>query len=173
MNTIILTGNINIGKSSSLYKEYSSFSDSIKKLFGGIICLPEFNDSKKFYIVNELSTENKYYLNPDLSVSNLKDSISIGPFLLSMRSLNRMNEAIKKDIDSDLLVVIDEFGKIELKENGLFPGIIYALKSNCDLIIIIRESILEQALNHIKKYRTDINIINIKDISSSLKAIYS
>lgn len=168
MNNIIITGDINSGKSTSLLNSLYILEKNKREKIGGIICRPYFKDNNKYYNVLELSSGNEYFLN---TYSDSEITVEIGRFKLLKSSLNKMNNAIIKDIENKKIIIIDEFGRLELNGNGLIKGILYALDSKKNLIIIIRENIIDKALKIINRPHRNTKIIK-DNIIDNLKELF-
>lgn len=154
MKSIIITGKINSGKSTTLFEAVKT----INIHFGGFICLPKYHNKKKLFLVKLLRDNTTFPLN---TLNNSENVIKIGNFFINTNAIKCMNKCIFEDTNVFNHLIIDEFGLLELQKKGIFPGIEYALLSNVNIIIIIRDFILKNALNILKYYRDNWDIIHI------------
>ncbi|OZV70724.1 nucleoside-triphosphatase [Winogradskyella aurantia] len=159
----LLTGPIRSGKTNTLQKWIQYRSD-----VDGLLC-PDDNQGKRYFF--EIKTAKRFKL--EIDRDNNHDTIVIGPFTFLNSAFNRANTYLLKAAkDTNVnYFVIDEIGKLELKNMGLHESaehIIAAHKkgSNTHLVLVVRDTLLEQVIAHynITNYQT----ITTKDLQTNL-----
>ena len=77
----------------------------------------------------------------------------VGDYTISREGISFACEAIKQAVESRCdLVVIDEFGPLELFGGGLLPAVELALGSPADVLIVVRSSLKEALKKHFAGY---------------------
>lgn len=143
----ILTGPIRSGKTSAIYECSYKRND-----VDGVLC-PDNLDGQRYFL--KIKSKEKLKLQVKKEIVN--DTISVGPFLFLKSTFTRINEFLikigKEKLSSYL--VIDELGKLELKNEGLHYAAsrlipLYENDKNYHLVLIIRDYLLEEILKHYK-----------------------
>lgn len=102
---------------------------------------PTLRDGKK-YIVNCKTQEiHPFELEPDSGILG----ISIGRYLLSPESFDSAELWTKDQLNTHNVIIIDELGKLELKDKGfhdLFSGILLDQKPDQIIIAVVRKSLV-------------------------------
>lgn len=153
----ILSGKVNSGKTTAI-------SEWSKKIFncGGIL-QPKINGKR--FLVDIRTGEKKL-----LSVSDQtakRDVISVGKYSFSYSAFDWAQKVLRKEmVNEPPWLIIDEYGKLELKGLGLEPVIGMLIDSiskskRTDLIIVIREYLVD---NFLKKYELPAQIINKENL---------
>lgn len=150
---IILSGPVHTGKSTALHRWVQHQKTHENKVICGLLN-PEIDGAKRF-----IDIRNGQFFKMD-STGN-EDSISIGKYRFSASAFQRARNVLltSAQVKSDILI-IDEIGKLELKNEGLEPAVSSVLKradgqSFKTLILVIRDWLLEEAvLNYgLKNYK--------------------
>lgn len=147
----ILTGAIRTGKTTALLNWITDRNDA-----DGLLC-PADDNGKRFF----LKVKSKESFSLEVNSDNVKDTITIGSFRFLKSAFDEANHFLSS-MSSEMknqYLIIDELGKLELKSQGLHPAAEclihnYIHNSNQHLIIVVRESLLEEITNHynISKY---------------------
>jgi nucleoside-triphosphatase THEP1 len=152
----LLTGPIRSGKTGTLQQWIQSRSD-----VDGLLC-PDDDQGKRYFF--EIKTSKRFKL--EIDRDNNHDSIVIGPFTFLNSAFNRANTYLLKAAkDTNVnYFVIDEIGKLELKNSGLHTSAEYIIAahkkgSNTDLILVVRDTLLQQVIAHY-------NIVNYQIITT-------
>jgi nucleoside-triphosphatase THEP1 len=142
----ILTGAIRTGKTTALLDWCKNRNDA-----DGVLC-PDDDKGKRYFL--NIKSKDTYPLaaNSDTEDHNI---ISIGPFQFLKSSFQNANDYLLHSNDkSDYsYLVVDELGKLELKNIGLHNSaksiIIQHENSNSHhLILVVRESLLNNIIEH-------------------------
>ncbi len=151
----IITGQVKSGKTTYLRKLISSLNN-----VGGII---QIADGKKRFFV-DISSNDKIELT---SQSINEDTFNIGNFIFRRSAFSWAKEKLELSIKNEhKIIAIDEFGLLELHDEGLepiFSEIIDQTKSKIDLklLVVVREKLLNDFL---KKFNLNDNEIKIEKI---------
>ncbi len=140
----ILAGDIRSGKTSAL-KEWVPTWDSVK----GILC-PDDEEERKY--LHNIETEERF----PLEVAEKSDNtISVGRFHFLEDSFKIANYILIKTFDEyDFeFLVLDELGKLELKEEGVHHAAKYIIdnyESNDDknLLLVVRTNLVKDIIAH-------------------------
>jgi len=88
----------------------------------------------------------------------------IGPFFFIPRGLKKAEGIILRGKESELLI-IDEVGPLELKEQGIWPSLNQVLRQlNKNILLVIRENIMEDFLKLVDKKKVRLFNSHHKDI---------
>ncbi len=132
---LILSGPIQSGKTTSLIKNFSK-SDSV----GGFIC-PDVLGSRMIYFAD-------YRRLVPFQLVELDNAISIGKFKFDENIFSKAYDLLVNPITLEKeIVVVDEIGPLELKEQGYYQALIMLIdnwrkKENGTLILVIREHLI-------------------------------
>lgn len=140
----IVSGKIESGKSSFLYSWIENKSN-----IGGILCLKDSNYIRHIY---DIKSKDVFRI----QTNNIDETtISIGRFHFLKSAFEKANIILKKAcIHQDTgFIIIDELGKLELKNKGLHPSaklIIEKTRNNESLhsILVIRTTLFNSVLKH-------------------------
>ncbi|WP_339752852.1 nucleoside-triphosphatase [uncultured Winogradskyella sp.] len=158
----ILTGDIRTGKTTALLDWCKNRND-----VDGVLC-PDDEKGKRYFL--NIKSKDTYPLaaNSDTKDHNI---ISIGPFQFLKSSFQNANDYLLKSNDQRdyLYLVVDELGKLELKNIGLHDSaksIIAQHKNRKShhLILVVRESLLNDIIEHYQIYIYE--VINKEDLES-------
>ena len=143
----IISGPIRSGKTTRLLDWCKDRSN-----VGGILT-PDINNlrhifdvSNKSYLPFEISEE-------DISNYSASEIITIGKFVFLENAFRKMENIILQDVRKNLdWVIIDELGKLEMRDKGLSQVISKLIKDSnqiggTKIILVIRESLLEDAIH--------------------------
>jgi nucleoside-triphosphatase len=142
----ILTGDIRTGKTSALLDWCKNRND-----VDGVLC-PDDDKGKRYFL--NIKSKETYALaaHTDTKEDNI---ISIGPFQFLKSSFENANQYLihvneKRDC---LYLVVDELGKLELKNIGLDDSaksiiIQHEKDKSRHLILVVRESLLNEIIEH-------------------------
>lgn len=159
----IVTGPIRSGKSTTLYTWCVN-----QDMVDGVLCLD--NSIGKRYFLNIQSKE-EYILETDANAQD--EMISVGKFHLLQAAFDSANLYVKKICNKAAYkyLIIDELGKLELKNNGLHEAAeSVILRHETDvikhIILVVRDSLLTEIISHynISNYsvitKADLNQLN-------------
>jgi len=150
----ILTGDIRTGKTTALLEwinTSAALSGTNRNDVDGVLC-PDDDKGKRYFL--NIKSKDKYPLaaNSDTEDHNI---ISIGPFQFLKSSFQNANDYLLQSNDKReyLYLVVDELGKLELKNIGLHDSAksIIAQHENSKthhLILVVRESLLNDIIEH-------------------------
>jgi nucleoside-triphosphatase THEP1 len=144
---IILTGAKQSGKSTRLlqWSEHKSIGGFLTPIVSG----------KRMWF----SLPQKEYA-PFESVQSNDQTISIGRYHLLTSTFDQMNTHLKNQSNNlfDWLI-IDEVGPLELKGEGIYPGLTHLLNdSSVPLVLVVREGLVQQVIDKFKL--TNVEIIS-------------
>jgi nucleoside-triphosphatase THEP1 len=140
----ILTGDIRTGKTSALLNWINSRND-----VDGLLC-PDNEKGKRYFL--KVKSQKKIELEVDLES---EETISIGPYKFLKSAFDKANDflILKAKEDKSDYLIIDELGKLELKNQGLhnaaktlIPDFMYDDEKH--LILVIRTNLLNEILGH-------------------------
>lgn len=140
----ILSGEIRTGKTSAL-KNWAAQLNNVD----GLLC-PDNIEGKRYFF--ELKSKTEFVL--EVEPESDYDTIAIGPFLFLQTAFDRANTFLKTLVHSgNKYVILDELGKLELKNKGLHEAAKVLIPDFMDhkkkhLIVVIRDSLLEETLKH-------------------------
>ena len=155
----IITGPIRSGKTTYL-KKLISLLDNVE----GIIQTAD--GEKRFFI--DISSGDQIELT---SQSGNSDTFNMGNFIFRKSAFNWAKEKLEISLKKKhTIIVIDEFGLLELRGEGLeplFSEVINQTKSNTklQLLVIVRETLLQDFL---KKFNLNENEIKIEKIVDNI-----
>lgn len=155
----ILTGAIRTGKTTALLNWVKTRND-----VDGLLC-PDGENGKRYFL--KLKLQDKFPLETD---SKANDVISVGDFYFLKVAFETANRYLKTSAeDANKYLVIDELGKLELKNQGLHHSaetIIPKFKFNKQqhLILVVRDYLLTKIMEHYSL--SNYAIINIKDLNA-------
>ena len=151
----IITGKIRSGKTTYLRKLISSL-DNVE----GIIQIAD--EEKRFFV--DISSGDQMELT---SQSRNSDTFNMGNFIFSKSAFTWAKEKLEMSLKSKhATIVIDEYGLLELNEEGLepfFSKIINKIKANSDqkLLVVVREGLLKDFLRIFNLNEDDVKIKRI------------
>ncbi|MBU2939160.1 nucleoside-triphosphatase [Lacinutrix sp. C3R15] len=142
----ILTGKIRTGKTTTLLDWISNRSD-----VDGLLC-PDGEDGKRYFFKIKANETFKLETEAELETENV---IKIGSYIFLESAFVKANDYLISVASKTKCkyVIIDELGKLELKNEGLHrsaEALISSFKSNTiqHLILVIRDYLLEDILIH-------------------------
>lgn len=143
----ILTGDIRTGKTSALLDWIKSRTD-----VDGLLC-PDNSDGKRYFL--RIKNNEEFPLEVDKEIEG--EVVAIGKFKFLKSSFKKANDYLISSLDENNLkyTIIDELGKLELKNEGLheaakrlIPKFIHNKKHH--LIVVVRQSLVSDILQHYK-----------------------
>lgn len=158
----LLTGPIRSGKTGALQQWVQSRND-----VDGLLC-PDDDLGKRYFL--EIKTAKRFKL--EIDSDNNNGTITIGPFTFLKSAFKRANTYLlkaAKDTNANYFV-IDEIGKLELKNIGLHESSEHTIAahkkdSNTHLILVVRDTLLEQVIAHYNI--TNYQIITTKELRTN------
>ena len=155
---IILTGPVQSGKTTWLMNWLSVRND-----VSGFLC-PDIEGIRHFYQI-----EGKIMLPLEVNEPTKESTIEIGRFVFFKKTFDVAKEwLINSDLSAVKWIVIDEIGKLELKDQGFEPEFSYFLNrvsgmsDQVSLIIVVRDYLLAQVC---QKYVFDgAEIFQVRDV---------
>ena len=149
----ILAGPVRTGKTSALLEWCYNRNDA-----DGVVC-PDNKNGKRYFL--NIKSKETYILEIEAEAKSDK-IVSIGPFHFLKKAFDKANEYLINLIDKDgySYIIIDELGKLELQNQGLYfaskkliQDFMYHDKQH--LIVVVRKSLLDRIINHfdILKYQ--------------------
>jgi nucleoside-triphosphatase THEP1 len=149
---VVVSGEINIGKTTALQQWLST--NHHYKITGFLT--PKTLQERIF-----LKIDSNTYLKM-LAEEDESDSLNIGKYKFSISSFNDITNYTLKSLESKPdFVVLDEIGPLELKGLGFHELLKSLLSSDSNLILVIRNTLLEDIIQHYKLYEYDLEIIEI------------
>ena len=151
----IITGKIRSGKTTFLKHNISEL-----KNVGGIL-QPTVGEDRFFEDIN--TSESQIIT----SQKESKETFRLGRFLFYRKSFSWAKEKLEKTlVDGTEIIVIDEYGLLELNDKGLEPivsAIIEFVQSENDkkAIIIIRESLVDEFIRKFNLSEEDVEITRV------------
>jgi nucleoside-triphosphatase THEP1 len=151
-NIVIVTGPVHSGKSTSL-GAWAKLKLEEGALIGGI--LNPSIDGEKWFISPEFNTRRM------MSARDNEKDIRVGKYRFSATAFEWAKELLHPtpDVNYDYFI-IDEIGKLELKNTGLEPAIksvfhVFGKKTQTTVIAVVRESLVEQVIDsyNLKNYK--------------------
>jgi nucleoside-triphosphatase THEP1 len=149
---VVVSGEINIGKTTALQQWLST--NHHYKITG---FLTPKNLQERLFLKIDNNTHLKM-----LAEEDELDSLNIGKYKFSISSFNEITNYTLKSLDSKPdFVVLDEIGPLELKGLGFDELLKSLLSSDSNLILVIRNTLLEEIIQHYHLYKYDLEIIEI------------
>jgi len=151
---VIITGGKNTGKSTFLYELCQNCQCS------GVICLPVFENGVKIGsdAINLRNGKKKIFARVK-NKANF-EGIETNEYIISREGMKHAIEAIEEGIGENLLV-IDEIGHIEMKNDGYYEVIKKVMQQE-NMIMVVRKSILNDFL---KKFPENYFILEMNGIA--------
>ncbi|WP_299110883.1 nucleoside-triphosphatase [uncultured Winogradskyella sp.] len=157
----ILSGDIRSGKTTALLNWVEGRND-----VDGLLC-PDGENGKRFFL--NIKSKQQFELEVE---SESEDTITIGSFHFLKSSFKRANEFLMLMLmaPAKMFLVIDELGKLELKNQGLhdpatllIPKFINNTKQH--LILVVRTSLYDETIQHygIENHKR----ITVKDLAEN------
>ena len=146
----ILTGDIRTGKTTALLEWVSGITD-----VDGVLC-PDGENGKRYFL--KIKSQEKFELEVEFESEK---TIAIGPFYFLKSVFDEANKYLLEANDRRgfRYLVIDELGKLELKNEGLHKAAKklipdFICNENKHVVLVVRTSLLEAIINHyqIKAY---------------------
>ena len=142
----IISGETRSGKTTYLKEIISVLRAQSPNLrIGGIIAHGIDREGERYgFDIENVATEEKAFL---CSQEPQEDAQKIGRFYFDKKGFDFGNKALKTDLATTDLLVIDEIGYMELRGEGWFTAIEEALEyQNLNMIWVVRKRILEEVL---------------------------
>jgi len=144
MRNFLLTGKINSGKSTLLYEMVKRANFSC----GGVISLPVFEGGMKAGMdaLDILTGERKV-----LARLSSIDGTRVGKYIISKHGLKHCEDAIRRAIGNCEIVVIDEFGPLEMDGGGIAEAAEDAFRRG-NALVVLRKGLKEQFMEKYGQY---------------------
>ena len=135
---ILISGVSGAGKT-TLCERIVEIAEESGKKCGGVLC-PVAGEGRT--IAMDLSTGEK----EEMATTDSKaEGIPVGNYIINENGISLGKKAIRNAIENGSdLVFIDEIGPLEREGDGLFPEAERAIATEKDVIIIIREKMLDE-----------------------------
>ena len=163
MNKYIITGPIRTGKTTAVEECIVGRAD-----VGGFLS----PDRGEFRTLKMLKTGISIQMEIPFGTRIVDDeSINIGKFKFYKSSFDQVIQQTILDLEDDSisLIIIDEIGKLEMKDKGFHDLFRICLQGKKNMAIIVREILLNDV---IKKYRLeDAQTVAVEDICDFKKSI--
>lgn len=135
MSIIIYSAPVHSGKTTALINWCRD-----KKNIAGIL-MPDINGTRKFLNIETKEVFDAECKQPDQGVEEL---VSIGSYHFYESAFAKANNIILSISPSVKHIIIDEIGKLELQQKGLYEGATHLLsRSPQKLILVVRDSLVE------------------------------
>lgn len=139
---IILTGPIHSGKTSALTAYIKKFEQ-----VEGVLC-PDIENTRHVHFLNT-SIQKKIQID-----ENFEKKITIGKYHFDADVMTEISSYLESiNIETADLIVVDEIGKLELKDEGFEPGLSALIKnfktstSNTKLLVVVRDYLVEEVMD--------------------------
>ncbi|WGD33570.1 nucleoside-triphosphatase [Olleya sp. YS] len=156
----IVTGAIRSGKTTALFKWCNNRND-----VDGLLC-PDAKDGKRYFL--KVKQKDRFTLEAN---NNDEDSIEIGHFKFLKSAFNEANTFLNSIASNkeNKYIVIDEIGKLELKNEGLHLSADtliskFKLDENQHVILVVRDYLFDAVMKHYTI--SDYYLLNKEDLES-------
>jgi nucleoside-triphosphatase len=146
MNVIIFSGPVHSGKTTALQQWSSNRKD-----VGGIL-MPDIDGTRKFLNIQAKDIFDAGCKFPEKCNEAL---VSIGPYHFYESAFEQANNILKSTSKELKFIIIDEIGKLELQQKGLYEGTRYLLNnSSQNIILVVRDSLVKGVVTsfHLTSY---------------------
>jgi nucleoside-triphosphatase THEP1 len=131
MSVVIFSGEIHSGKTTALLNWVINRED-----IAGIL-MPGENGRRMFYDIAEKTSF------PAQVDADHKNAINVGAFVFDAAAFAKANRVLEKAVSGgDSLIIIDEVGKLELKDLGFGKILETLIKKDRDLLLVVRKELL-------------------------------
>ena len=158
---IILTGPIHSGKTSAL----TAYIKKFEKV-EGILC-PDIENGRNVHFLNT-SIQKKIQVD-----DNFEHKITIGKFHFDANVMTEISSYLESiNIETADLIVVDEIGKLELKDEGFEPGLSALINnfktstSNTKLLVVVRDYLVEEVMDKYDLH--SVRLIHTRDLDEIL-----
>jgi nucleoside-triphosphatase THEP1 len=135
MSVIIFSAPVHSGKTTTLMNWCRN-----KNNVGGLL-MPDVNGTRKFLNIETKEVFDAECTKQDQCTEKL---VSIGQYNFYETAFAKANNILLNISPSIKHIIIDEIGKLELQQKGLYEGTTHLLsKSNQCLILVVRDSLVE------------------------------
>ncbi len=165
-NIYILSGSVKSGKTTELMNLIKA-RENISGILQPVI------DGKRY--VYFIDTGEKMQL--ELEAGSSKNFIKIGQYKFDLAAMEwAKGSLIFADSLDNKILIIDEFGKLELKGIGLEPvisDIINASKNSQlkKIVLVVRDYLVENAIDHLNLKPSEYKIISVIELKSLLNQL--
>jgi len=146
MSIVIFSAPVHSGKTTSLMNWCSN-----KNNVHGIL-MPDINGVRKFLNIYTDEIFDAVCNHPEQSMDELT---SIGQYHFYETAFTKANNILLNISPSVKHIIIDEIGKLELQQKGLYKGAIQLLNRNAqNIILVVRDSLVEAVTSafHLTNY---------------------
>ena len=138
MSIIIYTGPVHSGKTSALQQWCSNRKD-----VGGIL-MPDIDGTRMFMNIQTKEIFDAQCKFPGQTTESL---VKIGRYHFYEAAFQKANDILVNTSPELRYLIIDEIGKLELQQKGLFEGTVYLLNNySQNLILVVRDSLLAEVI---------------------------
>lgn len=136
---ILFIGKKGCGKSSLLYTIFQNCE------CGGIICIPVFEEGKRIGkdAVNMMNKSKAIFCRIK-SKANF-EGIETHNYIISREGIKFCIDALEEAMEKNL-IIIDEFGPLEMKGQGIYKAAKKIMDSDKDVIIVLRKELEKEFL---------------------------
>ena len=170
---LLLTGPVNSGKSRYLSTLVMILRNTLHITIGGIINHADMQGGIKVgYICESLMNgRRQVFAQHQNRITPKPDDISCGSWIITADGIAFARDALSSAVKAALeLVIIDEFGILEVQGRGLRDEIDVLVSSDIPLIIVVRESLVDSMQQIYADNKPEIiDIRRIKPDTDSLK----
>ncbi len=155
MSIILFSREIRSGKTTEIENFLKKKTD-----FGGIL-MPDVNGLRQILDIRSRQQSQIQLM------ESTPNSIQIGKFYFDLDYFSWANECISQELKLlPQLLIIDEVGKLELKESGLHSSVSESIEhydiadDSKQLLLVVRDSLLNEVINYfnLKHYKTISNL---------------
>ena len=154
----ILRGDIRTGKTTALLELCKNRDD-----VDGVLC-PDNGQGKRYFL--EIKSKNEFELETEFETEAV---IEIGNFKFLQSGFEKANSYLLCSTLKSKHIIIDELGKLELKNEGLHVAAVklisnYKSDKKQHLILVVRDYLLDAVLKHYAI--SDYKILNKEDLKN-------
>jgi nucleoside-triphosphatase len=135
MSVLIFSAPVHSGKTTALM-EWCRHNNNV----GGIL-MPDINGTRKFF---NIETKEIFDVECKQPEQRFEELVSIGQYHFYKKAFAKVNEILLNISPSVKYIIIDEIGKLELQQKGLYEGATHLLnRSSQNVILVVRDSLVE------------------------------
>lgn len=153
---ILISGALGVGKT-TLCERIAELAKEQGIRCGGVLC-PGVEEGKGRTIAMDLSTGEREEM---ASTNSKAKGIRVGNYIINEKGISLGRKAIQHAMENGSdLIFIDEVGPLEREGEGLFPEAEKAIATEKDIIIVIREKMLDEFTTNFPRIEFRTFIIN-------------
>jgi nucleoside-triphosphatase THEP1 len=132
MSVVIFSRDIHTGKTTELFEWLTG-----KYGIAGIL-MPDVNGSRMFYDI-----AGKKYFPAAVNAGHTGPTLTAGDFSFDKASFEKANALLEKELGAHhSLIIIDEVGKLEMRDEGFSKSLRMLIEKKADLLIVVRTTLL-------------------------------